>query len=133
MTSKKTAFTLLIAVFIIGFAAGSVTNKYLFPDRKRSHNHRDRDRHTMEKFTKELNLDQSQQEFLKDLLSTVKVKYDSLREASGPNYKTVREYFKNEFSKILTDEQRLKYEEMNKAFAEKMRKRKEKSDSEKTK
>lgn len=133
MTSKKTAFTLLIAVFIIGFAAGSVSNKYLFPERKKSHSRKDRDQHTLEKFTKELDLNENQQIHLKNLLAAVKIKYDSLRAASGPSYKSVREYFKIEFSKVLSDEQRIKYEEMNRQFAEKMKKKREKENAEKNK
>ena len=131
MTSKKTAFTLLIAVFIFGFAAGTVTNKYIFPKKQRSHSPRDRSSHTVNKFTKELNLTESQQIHLKELLATIKVKYDSLRKVAEPSYKAVRDNFKKEFSKILTDEQRIKYEEMNREFSEKMKRRRENTDSDK--
>lgn len=123
MTSKKTAFTLLIAVFILGFAVGTMTSRYLFPAPNSHHSHKDRSKSTLEKFTRELNLTPEQQATLSDLLDTIKVKYDSLRRENGPRYKAVRDYFKSEFSKVLTPEQLERYLEMDREFREKMKKK----------
>lgn len=123
MTSKKTAITVLISIFIVGFASGLVTDRIFFA---KSRNARRHHRGGMvKKFTRDLNLDGAQQEKLKELLKTIKTQYDSIRTKTKPEYNKVRENFHNEFIKMLNDEQKQKYLVMEKKY-EKRRKSKEK-------
>ncbi len=124
MTSKKTAITVLISVFIVGIACGLVSDRIFFTKSRNMHRHH---RGSMvSKFTKDLDLNSLQQEKLKKLLKEIKTQYDGIRTKTKPEYEKVRENFHNEFLKILTEEQKRKFLKMEQEYKRKRQKSDEK-------
>ena len=120
MTSKKTAITVLISVFIVGLACGLVVDRIFFAKSRYIHRHHRTG--MVSKFSKDLNLNDSQQEKLKELLKKIKTQYDGIRTKTKPEYKKVRENFHNEFLKILTKDQKKKFLKMEQEYKKKRQK-----------
>lgn len=114
MTSKKTAITVLISIFIVGLACGLISDRIFFAKSRNMHRHH---RGSMvSKFTKDLKLSTTQQQKLKELLKQTKTQYEEIRSKTRPEYNKVRENFHNEFLKILKDEQKQQFLKMEKKY-----------------
>ncbi|NOY61479.1 MAG: hypothetical protein GXO75_21410 [Calditrichaeota bacterium] len=120
MTSKKTAITVLVSIFIVGFASGLVTDRIFFAKSRNIHRHHRGG--MVSKFTRDLKLNEPQQEKLKELLKTIKTQYDEIRTKTRPEYNKVRKNFHNEFIKILNDNQKQKFLKMEKENKKKRQK-----------
>ncbi len=120
MTSKKTAITVLISVFIVGVACGLVSDRIFFAKSRYMHRHRRAG--MVSKFTKELKLNASQQEKLQGLLKEIKAQYDEIRTKTRPEYKKVRENFHDELLKILNEDQKQKFMKMEQEYKTKRQK-----------
>jgi len=115
MTSKRIASLSLLAVFILGFVIGVVIDQSFFSKMGRDSKHKRGHRpNLVEKFTKELNLTNEQQEHLITLLEKVKKQHSEIKESTRPQYERVREEFKSAFLEILTEKQKLEYLEFDK-------------------
>jgi hypothetical protein len=113
MNSKRAAAISLGVVFVLGFLAGLVVDRYFFSDHMPPEFDRRHRPDFVERLTKDLNLTADQQTQLKTLLAELKAKHDKIRETVGPQYRQVREDFHSSFKKILTAEQQIKFDEFS--------------------
>jgi hypothetical protein len=115
MATRKTAYLTLSAVFIFGFAAGLVVGHFIAPKQYHGdrHGRRGADRPVTE-LTQQLQLNKQQQQKLEKLLEIVKAKHDSIQKENWPKFKNIKEYFDNEFCKVLDKDQQDKFHELEK-------------------
>ncbi|HNY92120.1 MAG TPA: hypothetical protein PKM23_11405, partial [bacterium] len=73
----------------------------------------------IDKFTRELSLNEGQIEALREQLQQLRTRYDSLRVQNATCSAQIREQFRAEFSKVLTPEQQIRFVEFNKREDEK--------------
>jgi hypothetical protein len=112
MNSKRAAIILLSVVLTLGILLGVAMDRFILPDRSHPPFERKRRPDLVAHFTKELGLNEQQQAQLKILLEEIKTKHDSLRRATSPEFHKVRDEFQQNFSKILTNEQQTKFDNM---------------------
>jgi Spy/CpxP family protein refolding chaperone len=122
-TSNQTKARLLVlAVFVIGFAAGALSmNLYQStggpekngPTRTRGGNPPD---HIVKKMNERLNLTQEQQESIKTILSETFEQYNAIREEINPKirprFEAARQQGRDRMRAVLTPEQLPIFEEM---------------------
>ncbi len=113
MNSKRAAAISLTAVFVLGFVAGWLGDRFLFSRHMPPGFDRRHRPDFVERLSKELNLTIDQQTQLKTLLADLKAKHDKIRETVGPQYRQVREDFRVHFKKILSEEQQKKFDEFS--------------------
>ncbi|MBN2356452.1 hypothetical protein JXO59_10080 [candidate division KSB1 bacterium] len=122
MTSRRKAILSLVSAFIIGFAFCfflfyfSILEHHLGP-----RHGRDRTDDIMLRFTRELDLDARQQEFLKSELEKIRARHNEIRQANFSQFREIRDDFRRSFSTILTPEQKAKFDEYNRKRDEKFK------------
>ena len=99
MTSKKSAISILIAVFIIGFAIGMATEHLVDSKKGRRHGSKRRTGF-VEHFTEELSLTPPQVEQFRAILDTVRARRSLLDEQEKIQHDIIREYWKTEKKNI---------------------------------
>lgn len=122
MTMKTKALLSLFTFFVIGFALCYLMIYFSILD----HHHPRRSMQQMntdlvKSFTKELDLDTTQIQELKQCLETVRARHDSLRPIINAMNRTVREEFRQSFATVLTPEQQQKFIEFNRRRDEKFK------------
>ncbi len=123
MTSRRKAILSLLSAFVIGFACCFFLFYFnifrLSPGPPR--HERNRTEAMMTLFTKELNLDAKQQEFLRQELENIRIRHDEIRQANAKQFREIRDQFRQSFSNILTEEQKVKFDEFNRKMDEKFK------------
>jgi len=114
MSSKTKAILSLASVFVLGFASCFFLSYFsVLPFRDFRGPGRDRPPDLVAEFTRELALDSLQVKALKQELDRVQKGHDEIRKLTEPQYKALRDQFRQTFAKSLTPEQLKKYEEFN--------------------
>ena len=117
---------LLIATFALGALAGG--GVVAFADRGKPgrgwHGHYDPDDH-MASLAKQLRLTPAQQDSVKAVLERSRLGMDSIWRQLGPRFGTLRDSISSEIRKVLTPEQREKYDKMIRRFESEGRREKE--------
>lgn len=119
LSSKNTAILSFITIFIAGIAVGVMWDNFVLDKKPRDNRRHDRGARILEKFTQELSLTQTQQDTLRMLLDQIKIKHQKLDERRHEEFEKIRSEFDAEFQKILTSEQKIKYEKMVQEFKKK--------------
>ncbi len=118
MTNRNKALISLFAAFLLGFALCFLILCLAGPPREHGQRAKpSREQFTqsiIDKFTRELSLNEVQIEVLRGQLQQLRARYDSLRVQNSASSTQIREKFRAEFSKVLTPEQQLKFVEFNK-------------------
>ncbi len=116
----KNKYKIIIVVcFIIVFAAGIVSgifcDKYFIKkDLARPPHDRKPPRPfpTLDTMSKELDLDSSQEQAIKDIFKRTGEKLDEVRHQVGKQFFTIRKELITDIKSVLNDEQKIKFEEM---------------------
>ena len=123
---NRKAVLLVFVLFVLGLALGSmgtylVTTRVLaaHPQAAPAHS----PAHTMEIFTRDLNLNPDQQIQIQAILNDTRARYAELHEKLDPEYEQVRHQGRERIRQILTPEQRPKFEELLRQMDEDRRKR----------
>ena len=123
---NRKAVLLVFVLFVLGIALGSVgtylvTTRVLaaHPQAVPAHS----PAHTMEIFTRDLNLNPDQQSQIQAILNDTRGRYAELHEKLDPEYEQVRHQGRERIRQILTPEQRPKFEELLRRMDEDRRKR----------
>lgn len=106
MNSKTLGILSLVAVFLIGVALGMGLGHIIEKSGHPYHHKQD----MVAKFKKDLNLSKEQEKVLLQLLDDLKEKYHTLRQKHRPEYKTIQKEFRSEFKKVLTPNQKEKFD-----------------------
>ncbi len=106
MNSKTLGILSLVAVFLIGVALGMGLGYII----EKSGNHHHHKQDMVAKFKKDLNLSKEQEKVLLQLLDDLKEKYHALHQKHRPEYKTIQKEFRSEFKKVLTPNQKEKFD-----------------------
>jgi len=123
---SRKAFLMVFVLFILGIALGSV-GTYLVtmrvqaarPIAAMAHN----PAHTMEMFTRNLNLSGDQQTQIQAILNDMRGRYAELHEKLDPEYEQVRQQGRERIRQLLTSDQRPKFEDLLRQIDEDRRKR----------
>ena len=121
LKSKKVALASVITIFLLGLILGIVADRYLLLRYFHS-GHKRGQIDLVQMFKKELNLTVEQQEKLKELLAELREEHEKIRKSTKPDYKRINREFREKFSKVLDEEQKKKFNELNERF-DKRRKR----------
>ena len=123
---NRKAVLLVFVLFVLGLALGSmgtylVTTRVLAarPQATLAHG----PAHTMEMFTRDLNLNPDQQSQIQAILNDTRARYAELHEKLDPEYEQVRHQGRERIRQILTPEQRPKFEDLLRQMDEDRRKR----------
>ncbi len=123
MNTKRKALVVMVTVFFLGLVAGMAIDRYALDKYSRHQRHHRKPPDFKQMFTKELDLNQEQQEKLDVLLSELKEKIDKVRHSNYQQYGKIRNEFNENFRVILDTGQKQKFEQMIKEFEEKKKKR----------
>jgi len=122
---NRKAVLLVFVLFALGIALGSVgtyvvTTRVLAarPQATLAHNPGH-----MEMFTRDLNLNQDQQNQIQAILNDTRARYAELHQKLDPEYEQVRHEGRQRIRQVLTPEQRPKFEELLRQIDEDRRKR----------
>lgn len=119
MTSKKLAGVSLLALFILGFVLGFAVDRFALGEGSRRRHSRPSDQKIIDNFTRDLALTKAQRDSLVVLLEGLKKRHGELRESISVEFDRIRDDFKNGFSAILTEEQKVKFAEIEKKLEHK--------------
>ncbi|HOC24531.1 MAG TPA: hypothetical protein PKJ13_04425 [bacterium] len=123
MTNRSKALISLFAAFLLGFALCFLILRLAGPPRGHSQRAKPSPEQftqsIIDKFTRELSLNEGQIEALREQLQQLRTRYDSLRVQNATCSAQIREQFREEFSKVLTPEQQIRFVEFNKREDEK--------------
>jgi Spy/CpxP family protein refolding chaperone len=120
---SRKAFLLVLLVFALGVALGSVGT--LVTTRVRA----DRPQGAasvpsrMALFTKDLNLNPEQQKQVQAILTETRARYAEIHRRADPEYENARHESREKIRQILTPEQRPKFEDLLRRFDEERRSR----------
>jgi Spy/CpxP family protein refolding chaperone len=120
-SNNRKAIALIVLVFVLGVALGAVGHTFF-------------DRHVLgarpqtpprgvARLTKELNLTPDQQKQIGEILADMQHRFDALHQQMSPQFDQIREQGHDQIRQILTPEQRPKFEDLLKQFAEDRRHR----------
>lgn len=116
MTNRTKALISLLAAFLFGFALCFLILRLTAPKGRAHHGKPSQEQFTqsiIDKFTRELSLNEPQVEELRTQLQQLRVRFDSLRVNNAALSAQLRDDFRAEFSKVLTSEQQQKFVEFN--------------------
>lgn len=123
---NRKAVLLVFVLFVLGIALGSVgtyvvTTRVLAarPQAEVAHN----PAHTMEMFTRDLNLNAGQQNQIRAILNDTRAHYAALHEKLDPEYEQVRQQGRDRIRQLLTPDQRPKFEDLMRQMDEDRRRR----------
>jgi len=123
---SRKALLLVFVLFVLGIALGSVgtyvvTTRVMAakPQATLAHN----PAHTMEMFTRDLNLTPDQQGQIQAILNDTRSHYAALHQKLDPEYEEVRQQGRERIRQALTSEQRPKFEELLRQIDEDRRQR----------
>jgi Spy/CpxP family protein refolding chaperone len=124
--SNRKALLLVFILFVLGIALGSVGTYVVTtrvqaarPQATLSRN----PGHTMAMFTRDLNLNQDQQNQIQAILNDTRSRYAELHQKLDPEYEQVRHEGRERIRQVLTPEQRPKFEDLLRQIDEDRRKR----------
>lgn len=121
MRSKTSATLLLVLTFLLGGIAGAVSD-YLYQTRFKTASPRPAGRPgpgaIVEDMAKELKLGTDQKEKLKGIVHQSRERYRALSVQFRPQYDVLRDETNREIRKILTDEQKARFDMMVKDIEE---------------
>ncbi|MBN1478840.1 hypothetical protein JXA70_01060 [candidate division KSB1 bacterium] len=126
LSSKNTAILSFITIFIAGIAVGVMWDNFVLNKKRPENRRRDHNAQILKKFTQELSLTETQQDTLKMLLDEIKMKHQKLDEKRHEEFEKIRSEFDGKFTKILTSEQKVRYEQMVQEFKKRWEDRKKK-------
>jgi len=121
--------TIIIVSFIIVFAAGIVSG--IFCDKifiKKDTSKPPHDRKppppfpTLETMSKELDLDSTQEQAIREVFERTEEKIDEVRHQVGKQFFSIRKELIDDIKNVLTDEQKIKFEEMIEKYLQERRK-----------
>jgi Spy/CpxP family protein refolding chaperone len=123
---SRKAVLLVVLLFVLGIALGAV-GTYLVTMRVQAarpqatlvHN----PAHTMEVYTRDLNLTPNQQVQIQAILNDMRAGYAALHEKLDPEYEAVRQQGRERIRHLLTPEQQPKFEDLLRQIDEDRRKR----------
>ena len=104
--SKVSAALLLVAVFASGVGVGAVAA------RRTAENRPGREAY-MERLDRQVRLNDEQRTQVQAVLDRYRPQMEALYSEQRPRYEALRQGIRTEISSLLTDEQRQRYEEMN--------------------
>ncbi len=111
---------------IISFLLGSILTAGVFQIRRGPWGHpsdpKMRYQRMLERFSRTLKLTDDQKSKIAVIFESQRQKIDALRSETGPRFEALRQSASDEIRRLLTPEQQLKFDEMEKKHAE-MRKR----------
>ena len=123
---SRKALLLVVVLFFLGIALGSVGTYMVTtrvqaarPQATLAHN----PAHTMEMFTRDLNLTTDQQGQIQAILNDTRGHYAALHQKLDPEYEEVRQQGRERIRQVLTSEQRPKFEELMRQIDEDRRQR----------
>jgi Spy/CpxP family protein refolding chaperone len=123
---NRKAVLLVFVLFVLGIALGSlgtyvVTTRVLAarPQTAAAHS----PAHTMEMYTRDLNLNADQQNQIQAILNDTRAHYSALHEKLDPEYEQVRQQGRDRIRQLLTPEQRPKFEDLLRQMDEDRRRR----------
>jgi Spy/CpxP family protein refolding chaperone len=125
-TGSRKAFLLVLVLFILGIALGSVGTYVVTtevqaarPHASLSHNYAG----TVALFTQGLSLSPDQQKQLESIFNDMRGHYEALHQKLDPEYEQVRQQGRERIRQILTPEQRPKFEDLLRQIDEDRRRR----------
>ncbi len=119
LRSKKSAIFTLILVFLAGIAVGLFVDQLV--EKSKREKYRKPDNFLLHHFTKELELTPTQQDTLSSMLDRFSRDHNQIRKEMWRKLEEQRLEFNKAFKTILTDSQRVKFEQMNREWEEKRR------------
>lgn len=123
---SRKAVLLVVVVFVLGIALGAV-GTYLVTSRVQAARVQPSLRtgpgHAMAVFTRDLDLNQDQQNQIQAILNDTRAKYAQLHEKLDPEYEEVRQEGRQKIRQVLTPEQRPKFEDLLRQMDEDRRRR----------
>jgi len=124
---SRKAVLLVFVVFVLGIALGAL-GTYLVTTRVQAarvqpSTLRPGPGHAMAVFTRDLNLDQDQQNQIQAILNDTRAKYAQLHEKLDPEYEQVRQEGRQKIRQVLTPDQRPKFEDLLRQMDEDRRRR----------
>lgn len=123
MNARMKAFLIILSIFLLGSAVG-IAIAPLFRDQRIRPSHQRGERPSFtEILTKELDLSPEQQAQLSEILAETRKKHDEIRKMTGELDAKVREEFRTKFAIILTEQQKLKFKELNERFDQSKKKK----------
>lgn len=123
---RTKAKLVVLAIFVLGFAAGALSMNLYGKMTSRSGGRWDPRMGALEKMNQRLNLTPEQQQQVEVILEETFERYGDIKKDIAPRFNTVRQQSRDRMRTVLTPEQLLKYEEM----VQESDKRREKSDRE---
>lgn len=123
--SNRKAVLLVFVLFLLGIALGSV-GTYMVTARAFAARPQTGLAHApshMAMFTRDLNLNQDQQNQIQSILNDTRARYADLHAKLDPEYEQVRKESRDRIRQVLTPEQRPKLEELFRQMDEDRRKR----------
>lgn len=126
---------IIILSFILVFAAGLVSgifcDKYFIkkdfrkpPPGRKSPGHFP----TLEDISKELDLEESQEQKIREIFKNTEKKLDEMRHQIGRQFSSIRKELITDIKNTLDDEQKIKFDEMIERYLQKYFKERKKSD-----
>ena len=123
MNARMKASLIILSIFLLGSAAG-IAIAPLFRDQRERPLHQRGERPSFtEILTKELDLSPEQQAQLSEILAETRKKHDEIRKMTVELDAKVREEFRTKFAIILTEQQKLKFKELNERFDQSKKKK----------
>jgi len=122
MTSRRKAFISLLSAFILGFSCCFFLFYFGILEHRHFPRHRQGPTADLAHFTRELDLNTQQQDFLKKQLELVQTRHEEICQTNREQFMKLRDEFRRSFSSILTPEQQKKFIDYNRKRDEKFKK-----------
>ena len=121
--TKQRAILTLLAVFVAGIALGFAGNRFYARNFRgpSSLTPQEYKAHLLSRLTKDLDLDEAQQDKVDSILDETAERFESVREAIEPELEAIRAERAERIAVVLNPTQRVKYEQ----FVEERRRRRE--------